>query len=1319
MSGHLERYLRNKPNWQDGDYLELQRSALHEILTLRAETVRPVEEEIEQQYQDSLEAAKARFGERTKEIEGHYDARGQVQDEASQGKLQSIEGHYKQAMQSLEAKTRLERDRIVGDAEARDREARHECEYDILTAENIAEGTVSTCQSDRRKLEGLLVTSHRELGELAEQADATVQWYRQKVPSVAGLPKEDVGELGLDELRREYEAEKEAVEAAVERLGQLSAPRFFVGITPYVLAGLISATLTSLALAVQYVAKWEVEKWYVLAIVVGGVSLAGVLLAGRVFWRKARQQVHGQYRGIQQQLLRGKAILERHKTLGLADLERRAQEAVETREAELRQAREQFQNRKAMSQQLRQESLESLQNSYAEQRDALTQNRTHTLSQAQEEHARTDKQVHQERQEQLSGLQDRYARRQRRYKELYEASRRQLEQRWDQAVGHVEKLLEETRHFDGALLADWSDPLWDTWQPSGNFSRIVGFGEFQIGAGELAEAVRGRPCFGREPGGVATFPTVLAIPERCSLLLQSERDGHDEAIGCLRSVMLRLLTALPPGRVRFTIVDPVGLGENFAGFMHAADYQEALVGRRIWTEAAHIQQQLADLTDHMETIIQKHLRNDFETIEQYNRQAGELAEPYRFLVLADFPSNFTEEAARRLSSIVNSGKRCGVYTLIAYDARQSLPDGLDVADLAANSIHLKYEAGHFVWQDKVLKEFPVTLGAPPTEERLSQIVHTVGQAARNATRVEVPFEAIAPSSGRLWTKKSDREINIALGRTGATRLQYLKLGRGVAQHALIAGKTGSGKSTLLHVIVTNLAMWYAPEEVEVYLIDFKRGVEFKTYVTHELAHARVVAIESDREFGLSVLQRLDAEMARRGVLFREVGVQDVAQYREVTGKPLPRVVLIVDEFQVFFSEDDKLSQDAALALEQLVRQGRAFGVHVILGSQTLGGTSGLARSTIGQMTIRIALQCSEADAQLIMDDDNVAARMLTRPGEALYNDSGGQIVGNSPFQISWLADSKRDECLEQVARLSQEHRVDMGRQIVFEGNVPADICDSGIIDRCLRVEGAAKTASPARAWLGQPVAIKDPTAVAFARLSGANLLIVGQRDEAALGLFSAALLSLAAHHGPEGAQYVVLDGSAPDSATEGVLERLANTFGLDCRSVGWREVADVVAELAQDVEHRRDHERSDMRPLYLFVYGLGRYRILRRNEDDFSFGSSEGPASADRQFADILREGPLLGLHSLVWADTLATAQRTLDRQTLREFDNRVLFQMSSADSSQLTDSPIANRLGFHRALFYSEESGQLEKFRPFASPEAQCLAELTEAFARKWRPAT
>ena len=116
----------------------------------------------------------------------------------------------------------------------------------------------------------------------------------------------------------------------------------------------------------------------------------------------------------------------------------------------------------------------------------------------------------------------------------------------------------------------------------------------------------------------------------------------------------------------------------------------------------------------------------------------------------------------------------------------------------------------------------------------------------------------------------------------------------------------------------------------------------------------------------------------RGDQFRRLGVQDLKGFRNAQPEEKLHILLIIDEFQELFVEDDRIAQEAALLLDRLVRQGRAFGIHVLLGSQTLGGAYSLARSTIGQMAVRIALQCSESDAHLILSEENTAARLLTR-----------------------------------------------------------------------------------------------------------------------------------------------------------------------------------------------------------------------------------------------------------------------------------------------------------------------------------------------------
>jgi hypothetical protein len=596
--------------------------------------------------------------------------------------------------------------------------------------------------------------------------------------------------------------------------------------------------------------------------------------------------------------------------------------------------------------------------------------------------------------------------------------------------------------------------------------------------------------------------------------------------------------------------------------------------------------------------------------------------------------------------------------------------------------------------------------------------------------VEVPFEFIAPPPGEWWTGDSRQGINVALGRAGATKRQYLRLGQGTAQHVLVAGKTGSGKSTLLHALVVNLALTYGPDEVELYLIDFKKGVEFKTYAVHELPHARVVAIESEREFGLSVLQRLDAELKRRGELFREVGAQDVAGYRQARpGARLPRILLVVDEFQEFFTEDDRIAQDAAQLLDRLVRQGRAFGLHVLLGSQTLGGAYSLARSTIDQMAVRVALQCSEADAQLILSADNAAARLLSRPGEAIYNDANGLVEGNSPFQVVWLGETRREEYLARIHGRATGGFTPPARPagslVVFEGNAPADVSRNRPLRQLLHHRAVGVSPLPVyQAWLGEAMAIEDQTAARFRRQNGSNLLIVGQQEETALGMLTTALISLAAQlpvpePTPGGlATFYVLDGSRPDTPDAGLLARLPDLLPQPVRLAGWRQAPAVLAELGAEVDRRQKAADTEAPPIFLVLFGLQRFRDLRRQEDDYSFlRKGDEPVSPPQQFATLLREGAALGVHTLIWCDTLNNLQRAIDRQGMRELALRVALQMSVADSSNLIDNPLASRLGLYRALFASEDEGRLEKFRPYGLPTAEWLDEVKRQLAGRANP--
>jgi S-DNA-T family DNA segregation ATPase FtsK/SpoIIIE len=861
------------------------------------------------------------------------------------------------------------------------------------------------------------------------------------------------------------------------------------------------------------------------------------------------------------------------------------------------------------------------------------------------------------------------------------------------------------------LFPDWNRTDEESWPRPTETPTAIGFGSVRL---ELANIKNGVPQDERlRPANTSTvLPALMTLKDHPVMVLTAEEEGRRAATDLLQATMLRFLTAMPPGKVRFTILDPVGLGESFGSFMHLADYDELLVSSRIWTESRQIEEQLTRLTAHMETVLQKYLRNEFATIDEYNAQAGEVAEPFQVLVVANFPANFSEAAARKLMSIVTSGPRCGVYTLLSVDRKLRLPTDFHVDELTAGAVHLDWQPAEqrFRWRYPAFEHLPLTLDSPPAADRFNDVVRAAGAAAKSAMRVEVPFETVAPRDGALWTGDSSQELVVPIGKAGAMRLQSVRLGRGTSQHLLVAGKTGSGKSTFLHALVTNAALHYSPDQVEFYLIDFKKGVEFKTYATHRLPHARVIAIESEREFGLSVLERLDGELRRRGELFRIAGVQDVPGYRAARpDEKMPRVLLVIDEFQELFVEDDKLAQDSALLLDRLVRQGRAFGIHVILGSQTLSGAYSLARSTMGQMAIRVALQCSEADAHVILSDErNMAARYLSRPGEAIYNDQNGLLAGNQPFQVVWLSESKRVEYLRQVEDFAAKQGVHTPPAVVFEGDQSADPAENEQLAASLADDSQNVPASGAKAWLGAAVAIKEPTFVSFPRNAGSNLLVVGSEEESAFGVLANAVVALATQGTP---RFFVLDGSRPDSPFGGAWQQLAVALPESVAIAGPRDIARTMAEITAEVARREAASEEDAPPWYLVIHDAGRFRDLRRNEDDFSFSSDrDKPARPDKQWAEILRNGPAWGVHSLVWCDSYNDVHRLVDRQTLREFELRVLFQMSAADSTNLLDTPAASRLRQHRGLFYSDDLGTQEKFRPYGPPSEAWLAKVRKA---------
>lgn len=1149
-----------------------------------------------------------------------------------------------------------------------------------------------------------LATVDRQARELLRQRRQRHE-YPEPELSVGASKEDPVAQLGrLASLAKEQ----------LQALDDLSIPRLFEGGKPFGFFLLAFVVPTGIALALTNVT------WTVLVGCVAIFAYAG--LAGWLYILGRRQSTEA-YLPLKETLATADRVRGRAQEAVQAYYKRRIAEATEKCDAEVKQAQVRYETSLADLEARKKQELEQADEKYPAMFADIAARRDRELGDMDSAHHARVRQIDRQYEEEAYRAEQEYGQAIAENDRQYQKEWGDLADVWRSGIERFQTTIEEVHRHCDRWFPDWNATDWSEHEPPAETPPAFRVGHYAVSLDKIENGVPEDERL-RPQQTDFRLPALLPFPDRSLLLLESKGGGRERGIQLIQSAMLRMLTSMPSGKVRFTIIDPVGLGENFSVFMHLADYQEQLVASRIWTDPTHIEQRLTDLAEHMETVIQVYLRNEFETIQEYNDFAGEMAEPYRVLVVANFPTNFTQTAIGKLKSIVTSGARCGVFTLLAVDRLPAKPRTIELADLASHALWLTWRDGQFVTEHPGYGLAPLVFDEPPQTDRFTEIVRVVGSRIHDVGRVEVPFESVVPESDQWWSADSRAGLDVALGRAGARKLQQLSLGKGTSHHVLVAGKTGSGKSNLMHALIVNLALRYGPDELELYLVDFKKGVEFKAYGSGQLPHARVVAIESEREFGLSVLARLDEELRRRGDMFRKSGVQDLKAYRTNAAEAkLPRIVLIVDEFQELFVEDDRIAQDAALHLDRLVRQGRAFGIHVLLGSQTLSGAYSLARSTIGQMAVRIALQCSESDAHLILSEENTAARLLTRPGEAIYNDANGLYEGNHPFQVVWLPDQERDEYLGRIDELSKSRRLGTRPPIVFEGNVPANPGENPLLADLLSSPSWPERPPAARAWLGAPVAIKNPTAAEFVRQGASNLLLVGHDEEAALGVLATCLISLAAQHSPvgrdggsPGARFYVLNGARPNSPATELWKRLAVALPHEVKIVLPRGAPAVMQEIAEELDRRRQNDETSTPAFYVIVDQLSRFRDLRKAEEDFGFSSmgEDKPPDPAAQFGDILREGPEFGIHSILCCDTYNSVMRSIDRQGLRDLEMRVVFQMNAGDSSNLIDSPAASRLGVHRAILYDEGQGRLEKFRPYGVPSEPWLQQVGEQFDKR-----
>lgn len=833
-------------------------------------------------------------------------------------------------------------------------------------------------------------------------------------------------------------------------------------------------------------------------------------------------------------------------------------------------------------------------------------------------------------------------------------------------------------------------------------------------------------------GNKISIPYCAEFGSEFNYIFRYNSEGRSTVVKDACSLGMRLFMMLPPGKVNFTFIDPVTLGETFAMFTRLVDVDDRtskVINGKIWSSPSDIEEKLQIMTDHISNVTQRCLQGKFDNIYEYNRVAEQNAEAYQVLVLMDFPAGLTEQSLKLLEQIVTSGPKCGVFTIIYRNESQykkiserlyplivNIETSLQIFDYLDD--HTKISCFEKKVKEKPLLWQPLSL---PSQAHLDDIISTLKKGIKKADKVVIGIEKFNDAENTCSTKDG---IRIPIGIHGANEVQYLTLGVGGSHHALIAGVAGSGKSSLLHTIILKALTQYSPEELSLYLVDFKRGVEFKIYADFVLPSFKVVAIESEREFGYNILVALEREQKIRADLFKKSHVDKIEEYREL-GKKMPRILVIMDEFHELFSNgNDEFSKKSAVIMERIVRQGRAFGVHLILASQSYSNITGIDHTVFDQMAVRIVLKCSKTDANLLLDNGSSEIDQISidDPGRAVYNSEAGNKEFNSHFRVAYIDPSKHRGMLQDISNSTKNYADSMQPTRILLSNIEDN--NYSIFSQ-FQNYNANEYKTPGRLYIGEPLSVTNNMAMDLTRIEYSNLLMIGEDTEKARSMFVFAILSLCINYWivnnkvPE-TPFITLYNCKPldDSYFKDTPKLLAEYLPEYVRYVTCGDMADVhsiVSELYENASGLKETGNTDR---YLFVFGYQRAEELKseakltQSEDIDSLfnimpnGANHPKLSPKEMFRIIVKDGAQKGVHAIIWQDSFNALYQD-DKDIISYFSMKIAFDMSPEEYSRFVGANNVSLMSENNAIYYNRARDN-QKFRPYQSPDEDWLKNIS-----------
>lgn len=831
---------------------------------------------------------------------------------------------------------------------------------------------------------------------------------------------------------------------------------------------------------------------------------------------------------------------------------------------------------------------------------------------------------------------------------------------------------------------------------------------------------------------IVEIPYAQRLSDGISLLMRYSPSDRGYAQGLIQPLLLKLFMSFPAGKLEATMIDPLELGASFSDIPKLAEGPNSarIIDTKIWSKEKDIENAIATLRQRLENMTQAYGGDQISRLKK---------EVIRALAITDFPVGFNDTALKDLHAIVRNSASLGVCVLICANDEEleklKQRNGTLVAEIAQSVVETKVSGKKLMLiggnNDRMFLQLD---GMDDVMKNKSRIIPIISTAIEHSQLKVEHFDSMYKEDiydSNNWFTGNHEEIAIPIGIKGANTIVKMVLGRGggsTEHHALIAGQTGAGKSTLLHTLIMSTLISYSPDEVQMYLLDFKEGVEFSAYTRYRLPSLRVVAINSEREFGLTVLKELCTELETRTKHFTRYGVSDINGYVKLSDVPkVPKLLLIFDEVQELFrsrNESDSISNECLSCLNKLVMQGRAMGIHVILACQDFHNCSGL-EAYFSQMAIRIAVKGSEEGAASILNADNAGIRTLQNQpaGAAIYNGGGGVESANNFFQVSYINEDERLDLLTRLDAYYSDPDVaplyeDQQTRVLLtnaEDNIH-NCFNKLILEGSDSIEHLGTSKDGYGLLLGQGFGKKSIFMPELRTKDRDNLLIVSKDEKLALSLFELSAMSVLyeeLHTSADKANALVyiVDLFADELADgECDFDFLEAQFPQQVKVAKVGDAEELISSLYETVLGRSDGSLPSTERIFLMFFGINRARRLRSGriyEED-----RNGELSPIEMLQKILASGPKYGINSIVWGESVRSVELMLGDRYDAMFDKRIAYGLDEDSMDILVAESEAKALRGKTAVYMDiAKDVKNTHFRPYDVPAKVWVERYAEIY--------